>query len=184
MIYVHISYKFRRQLPRQAHCLKTKVGRNMSATRHHYQGKQCLDIHLLKPAIVWAEVATAAALGNQQVLGANGPAQEPPGEWVNCAYRTAHPQAILRWRPSKLAEWIGDNYWAALSIPMRLGGRLASLTPTQGNSLREHPCSWHKGSVGHLRTFGAIQCHESVGEPAFQWQFRQMVCLEDDKLRR
>ena len=132
----------------------------MSATRHHYQGKQCLDIHLLKPAIVWAEVATAAAPGNQQVLGANGPAQGPPGEWVNCAYRTAHPQAI------------------------RLGGRLASLTPTQGNSLREHPCSWHKGSVGHLRTFGAIQCHESVGEPAFQWQFRQMVCLEDDKLRR
>ena len=37
------------------------------------------------------------------------------GEWVTYPYREAHP--ILRWLPSKLAEWIGDNYGAALGIP-------------------------------------------------------------------
>ena len=33
---------------------------------------------LLKPARVWAGVATAVALGNQQVVGASGPEQGPP----------------------------------------------------------------------------------------------------------
>ena len=98
-------------VPRQAHGLKTKAGRKMSATRRNYQGKQCLDIHLLKPARVWADIATAEAPGNQQVVGANSPAQVPRGEWVNYAYRTAHP--ILRWLPSKMAEWIGYIYGLA-----------------------------------------------------------------------
>ena len=49
--------------------------------------------------------------------GGRYPDQGPSGEWVNYAYRAAHP--ILRWLPSKLAEWIGDNYRAALGIPQR-----------------------------------------------------------------
>ena len=61
-------------------------------------------------------MATAEAPGVQQLVGAHGdPDQGQSGEWVNYAYRAAHP--ILRWLPSKLAEWIGDNYGAALSIP-------------------------------------------------------------------
>ena len=53
---------------------KTKGGSKISATRHHdhYQGKQCLNIHLLKPARVWAETNAADAPGNQHVVGANG----------------------------------------------------------------------------------------------------------------
>ena len=79
-------------IPLQAHFLKIKAGRNTST---HYQGKQCLDIDLLKPARVWAEIATAAARGNQQVVDANCQAQGQPEKWVNYAYRTAHTISLL-----------------------------------------------------------------------------------------
>ena len=69
-----------------------------------------MDIHLLKPARAWAQLATDFALGCKQVLaGDNG-----RGEWTTYQYRTAHP--ILRWLPTKLAEWIGDNYGPDLGI--------------------------------------------------------------------
>ena len=71
---MHISYMVHR------HLSSTKAGSRMSTTHHHDQGWQCLDIHLLKPAREWAEIAT---LGNQQVVGDNGSAQGPPGRWVN-----------------------------------------------------------------------------------------------------
>jgi hypothetical protein len=71
-------------MSRQAHGLKTKAGRKMSATRHHYQGRQCLDIHLLKPARVWVDIATDEAPGDQQLVAASGdPAQGPSGEWID-----------------------------------------------------------------------------------------------------
>ena len=57
-------------VPRQAHGLETKASRKMSATSPHYQGRQCLNIHLLKPARVWAadsDIATAEAPSNQPV---------------------------------------------------------------------------------------------------------------------
>lgn len=77
--------------------------------------------------------------------------QVPDGEWIGYKYRKAHP--ILRWLPSKLAEWIGDNYGPELGIPPR-----------------RHPDAWTVGELngildnnlvagtqGHLRTFGCIQ---------------------------
>ena len=61
-------------VPRQANGLKIKAGCKMSATRHHYhdQGKKCLQIHLLKPARVWADIATAEAPGNKQCQACGG----------------------------------------------------------------------------------------------------------------
>ena len=58
---------------RQEHGLKTKATSKRSANpgRHHYQGKQCIDIHLLTPARVWGEIATAEAVGNQRVVDAD-----------------------------------------------------------------------------------------------------------------
>ena len=38
-------------------------------------------------------------------------------EWVTYNYRTCHSIQVLRWLPSKLAEWIGDNKRAELQIP-------------------------------------------------------------------
>ena len=55
-------------VPRQAYGLKTKACHKMSAII--IRDKQCLDIHLLKPARVGANMATAEVpynTGNQQV---------------------------------------------------------------------------------------------------------------------
>ena len=116
--------------------------------RHQYRGKECLDIHLLKPAQVWAQMATEHCPGSQQVLGVG---DAPDGQWVTYRYRNAHP--ILRWLPSKLAEWIGDNYGAALGIPPKQhadGWTVGELNAILDNNLVP-------GTHGHLRTFGCIQ---------------------------
>ena len=97
-------------------------------------------------------MATAEAPGVQQVVGAHGdPDQGPSSEWINYAYRAAHP--ILRWLPSKLAEWIGDNYGAALSIPLR--NDAAAWSVGELNAILENNIV--PGTKGHLSTFGAIQ---------------------------
>ena len=115
-----------------ANGLKTKAGRKMSAARHHYQGKQCLDNHNVKPARVWAEIATAAAPDNQQVIGAHGragPARGPP--------QVSGSSTLTRWRilsctgcprnwPNGLAAITGQ-LWAFRRGTMRLGKELASL---------------------------------------------------------
>ena len=95
-------------------------------------------------------MATLEAPGDQQVVG-GGPDQGQSGEWVNYPYRAAHP--ILRWLPSKLAEWIGDNYGAALGIPPR--NDAAAWSVGELNAILEN--NLVPGTKGHLRTFGAIQ---------------------------
>ncbi len=86
----------------------TKLGRNSSGTHHRYSGKECLDIHCFKSSRVWADVAAEHASGSQQVIGNTAPDDQPAGELIAYLYRAAHP--ILRWLPTKFAEWIGDNY--------------------------------------------------------------------------
>ena len=129
----------------QAHGAKTKAGRKNLGGRHHYQGKECLDVHLLKQARAWAKLASEE--GDCQVVGA----QASAGQWVTYKYREAHP--ILRWLPSKLAEWIGDNYGPTLGIPPKrhaAGWTVGELNDILDNNLVP-------GTKGHLRTFGCIQ---------------------------
>jgi hypothetical protein len=120
-----------------------------------------LDIHLLKPSRVWADVAAAHTPGDQQVVGDAAHDNEPAGEWITYPYRTAHP--ILRWLPTKLAEWIGDNYGNALGIPAR--NHANGWTVGELNSILEN--NLVPGTKGHLRTFGAIQweCELFYGRP-------------------
>lgn len=126
----------------------------MSEQRHHYHGKECLDIHLLKPSRAWAEVATDHVDGQVVDAGALEHAQD--GEWVTYKYREAHP--ILRWLPSKLAEWIGDNYGSELGIPQRRNAD--GWTVGELNSILEN--NLVAGTTGHLRTFGCIQWENEV----------------------
>jgi hypothetical protein len=111
-----------------------------------------LDVHLLKPTRVWAEIAAANAPGSQQVVGNAAQDDQPAaGAWIAYPYRTVHP--ILRWLPTKLAEWIGDNYGNTLGIPARIhqdGWQVGELNHILENNLVP-------GTKGHLRTFGAIQ---------------------------
>jgi hypothetical protein len=93
-----------------------------------------LDIHLLKPSRVWAEVAFKHAPGSQQVICNAAKDDQLAGEWIHYLYRTAHP--ILRWLPTKLAEWIGDNYGDALGIPAR--NHANAWTVGELNNIREN----------------------------------------------
>ena len=80
-------------------------GRRGSATGIHYYGTECLDIHLLKAA---AHEAVA-----HLTRGLVPCADDTQAEWVTYPFRAAHP--ILRWLPSKLAEWIAENLGACHS---------------------------------------------------------------------
>ena len=56
VVYGMCTYIIYFRVPRQEHGLKTKAWRKMSATRHPYQGKLCLEIHLVKPARLWQKL--------------------------------------------------------------------------------------------------------------------------------
>lgn len=83
-------------------------------------------------------------------------------EWVTYPYRTAHP--ILRWLPSKLAEWIAENHGQDLAIPAKSGDRW---TVEELNNILVHNLVPSGPNGGHLRTFGAIQweCELYRGRP-------------------
>ena len=111
-----------------------------------------MDIHLLKPARAWAQLATDFALGCEQVLAGD----DGRGEWTTYQYRTAHP--ILRWLPTKLAEWIGDNYGPDLGIAPK--GNADGWTVGELNTILENNIV--PGAKGHLRTFGCIEWESAV----------------------
>jgi hypothetical protein len=87
-------------------------------------------------------------------------ALDPEPEWLCYEYRTAHP--VLRWLPTKLAEWIGANLDAELLIPDKQRDKW---TAAELNSIliNNVVCGPH----GHLRTFGGIQweCDLFNGRP-------------------
>lgn len=128
---------------------KTYAGRrNLQHLGHKYAGKQCLDIHLLKAGAHEAVTDVNPAAGP-------GPARESDADHtqrVQYSFRTAHP--ILRWLPSKLAEYIADNHGKALNIPAKLGAQWS--VGELNNILHQNlvPCG---GNGGHLRTFGMIE---------------------------
>jgi len=87
--------------------------------------------------------------------------QNLPGEWIEYRYRAAHP--ILRWLPTKLAEWIGDIYGPALNIaPKRNGDQW---TVGELNAILEN--NLVQNQHGQLRTFGCIEweCELFDGRP-------------------
>ena len=67
-----------------------------------------LDINFLKPSRL--EFAQAPA----PVVTLPERAAETP-QWLEYVYRTAHP--ALRWLPTKLAEWIGENLQDEMGFP-------------------------------------------------------------------
>jgi len=138
----------------QAQGAKTWAGRSGAATGIHYYGKECLDIHLLKAA---AHEAVA-----HPTRGLVPCADDTQAEWVTYPYRAAHP--ILRWLPSKLAEWIAENLGQELAIPTKKGEKW---TVEELNQILLNNLVSSGPSGGHLRTFGAIQweCELYRGRP-------------------
>ena len=75
-------------------------------------------------------------------------------------YRCAHP--VLRWLPTKLAEWIVSNLCKEMYIHPKQG---AMWTVAELNAILIHNVVG--GSHSHLRTFGCIQweCELFQGRP-------------------
>ncbi len=123
------------------------------------RGKQDIDIHLLKPARF--AVNAGYAIPPCESIGlVHNDRQDPGEEYLTYAYRCAHP--VLRWLPTKLAEWIGSNLCEEFNNTPKQG---AMWTVTELNAILIHNVVG--GPHGHLRTFGCIQweCELFQGRP-------------------
>ena len=78
------------------------------------RGRQNIDLHLLKPAKFRPDPEWALPPADIDGVVHDGEL-DPVPEWMTYEYRTAHP--VLRWLPTKLAEWIGANHSDDLQIP-------------------------------------------------------------------
>ena len=81
--------------------------------RHHYQARQCLDIHLLKPARFgwhWADIATAEAAPGNQPAGFDPQSLPTRGRWFGS--RASHsPSPNTGW------AWVTSNgYWVTVKV--------------------------------------------------------------------
>ena len=109
-------------------------------------GSVCLDINLLKPSRVELvdEPAPLLCISDTQAC---------PPKWLEYIYRTAHP--ILRWLPTKLAEWIGENLQDVLGFPDKADQRAepgSGWTPAELN----HILTAHVVD-GAVTTFGCVE---------------------------
>ncbi len=64
--------------------------------------------------------------------------QASPHKWLEYMYRTAHP--VLRWLPTKLAEWIGENLQDVLGFPDKADQRA------------EPGSGWTSAELNHILT--------------------------------
>ena len=78
--------------------------------------------------------------------------------WLEYVYRTAHP--ALRWLPTKLAEWIGENLQEELGFPDKADTRAepgTGWTPAELNHiLQTHVVN------GALTTFGCVEWKSEI----------------------
>ena len=123
------------------------------------RGRQDINIHLLKPArfLPDPEYVVPPSLQDNVV---QDDAPVPGHDYITYAYRTAHP--VLRWLPTKLAEWIGSNLGDELGIPQKQG---SLWTASELNAIITG--NLVGGDHGHLHTFGCIQweCELFNGRP-------------------
>ena len=114
-------------------------------------------MHLLKPArleILPGQPDSDVVCADDSLLQSQG--------WLEYPFRKSHP--IIRWLPSKLAEWIGENYGQELQIPAK---RDMEWTAGELNAILENNLVPSQGGKGQLRTFGCIQweCELYSGRP-------------------
>jgi hypothetical protein len=105
-----------------------------------------LDINLLKPSRI-------EFVHHPAPLLATSDKQASAPKWLEYIYRTAHP--VLRWLPTKLAEWIGENLQDVLGFPDKAYQRAepgSRWTPAELNHiLHEHVVD------GALTTFRCVE---------------------------
>ena len=108
-------------------------------------GCVCLDVNLLKPSrLEFADdPVPMLAMPN---------AHAPSPQWLEHCYRKAH--LALRWLPTKLAEWIGENLQEQLGFPDKIDQRAepgSGWTPAELNHILTHVVH------GSFITFGCVE---------------------------
>ena len=91
----------------------------VQANTKNSTGCVSLDVNLLKPSRVEFLQEPSCSL-----TVSDGSASSQT--WLEYVYRTAHP--ALRWLPTKLAEWIGENLQDKLGFPDKADTRAAAGT--------------------------------------------------------
>jgi hypothetical protein len=91
-----------------------------------------LDINLLKPSRLDFQDQDLTPYLTLPVghLSCSAP------DWLEYVYRSSHP--VLRWLPTKLAEWIGENLQEALGFPDKGDARASTgsgWTPAELNHI-------------------------------------------------
>jgi hypothetical protein len=117
-----------------------------TALHIHFAGKECLDVHLLKPARL------DVPPGQPNVVCADD--MQPAPAWLEYLFCKSH--LILRWLPSKLAAWISNNHGHGLGIPPK------GLPQVDGRVVECHPGKQPGPQPRRQRTASDILLH-SVG---------------------
>ena len=102
-------------------------------------------MHLLKPARL-------DVLPEQPDVVCADDGQLAVQQWLEYPFRKFHP--IIRWLPTKLAAWIGENYGQELQIPPK---RDVEWTAGELNAILENNLVPSHGGKGQLRTFCCIE---------------------------
>ena len=133
---------------------RTYAGTVHSTAYHHFTGKECLDVHLLKPARL------DVPPGQPNVVCADD--MQPAPSWLEYLYQKSHP--ILRWLPTKLAAWISDNHGLELGIPPKSGleWTAGELDVILNNNLV--PATAAKDSFGHSAAFSGSVSSTAEGQ--------------------
>ena len=147
MTYLYISlYTLLRLQHRYFRCVYTLIYSDVQASTTCSAGCVRLDLNLLKPSRIEFLQDPARPL-----TVSDGQASSP--NWLEYVYRTAHP--ALRWLPTKLAEWIGENMQDELGFADKADKRAApgaGWTPAELNNILQA----HVVDSG-LTTFGYVE---------------------------
>jgi hypothetical protein len=123
------------------------------------RGRQDIDVHLRKPARFRPDPEWALPPSDRYGV-VHDEDLDPEPEWITYEFRKAHP--LLRWLPTKLAEWIGANLSDALLIPDKKEDKW---TAAELNDIILH--NIERGPRGHLCSFSGIkwECNLFNGRP-------------------
>ncbi len=82
---------------------KTYAGTARSAAYHHFTGKDCLDVHLLKPSRL------EVILGQPDVVCADDAPQGPAQAWLKYLFPTRFSAGCLQNSPRGSAKTLGRS---------------------------------------------------------------------------
>ncbi len=133
------------------YCIVLDISYDAQAGTVQLAGCVRLDINFFKPSKIEFQDQDLAP----KVALPVGHRSTSSPDWLEYIYRSSHP--VLRWLPTKLAEWIGENLQEALGFPDK-GDHDVRADPGSGWTAAElnHILQAHVVD-GTLTTFGCVE---------------------------